>query len=98
MPTINQFRALIPGGDKMSDYEIVQEVSKTLGQDEKYIATKLRFGASSGGLTSQQMSSSIDRYQAGLYGVAEEVAGAVGAMFDKSVTHLGPSQLQNVLN
>jgi len=79
MPTINQFRALIPGGDKMSDYDIVQEVSKTLGWDEKEVAAKLRFGASNSGITGQQASASVDRYQAGLYGVAEEVAGAVGA-------------------
>jgi hypothetical protein len=32
-----------------------------------------------GGITSNQFSASIDQYQAGLYGVGEAVAGAVGA-------------------
>ena len=95
MPSINQFRALIPGGDKMSDYDIVQEVSKTLGWDEKDVATKLRFGASNSGITGQQASASVDRYQAGLYGVAEEVAGMAGA--EDTSKFLGKQRSENEL-
>ena len=79
MPTLSQFRALIPGGDKMSDAEIVQNVAKTLDMDPVEIAGRLHFGQSSSGVTGQQFSSAIDRYQAGLYGLGEAVTGAMGA-------------------
>ena len=52
MPTIDQFRALIPNGDKLSDYDIVKEVSRTLEMDPRYIADRLGFETNKPGFIS----------------------------------------------
>jgi hypothetical protein len=79
MASIDQLRAMLPNGSKMSDFDVVDEVSKLIGADPKDIAGKLGFGEVKGGITKQQGSSSIDRYQAGLYGVGEAAAEGLGA-------------------
>lgn len=79
MASIEQLRAMLPNGSKLSDFDVVDEVSKLIGADPKDIAGKLGFGEVKGGITKQQGASSIDRYQAGLYGVGEAAAEGLGA-------------------
>jgi hypothetical protein len=72
--TIQQLRELFGG---QSDAETIKTASERLGLDPVEIADELGFG-SSGGKNKQRMSASVDNYQAGLYGTAEAVSGAVG--------------------
>lgn len=74
MATIQQLRGLF-GGD--SDAETIKLASQSLGLSAADIADELGFG-STGGKNTQRMSASVDSYQANLYGVGEDVAGAVG--------------------
>jgi len=76
MATLDQLRALFP--DAESDADVIRRASKDFGIDPSEIASEIGYKVPKGGLTSQQFSSSIDRYQAGLYGVGEEVAKGVG--------------------
>jgi len=76
MATLDQLRALFP--DAESDADLIRRASKDFGIDPAEISSEVGYKVPKGGLTSQQFSSSIDRYQAGLYGVGEEVAKGVG--------------------
>ena len=76
MATLDQLRALFP--DAESDADLIRRASKDFGIDPTEIASEIGYKVPKGGLTSQQFSSSIDRYQAGLYGVGEEVTKAAG--------------------
>jgi hypothetical protein len=75
MATIQQLRELFGG---TSDFDTVQRASVELGLAPEEIADELGLGNTRGGKNSQRMSASVDRYQAGLYGVGEAVSGAVG--------------------
>lgn len=74
MASIQQLRELYGGS---SDFETIDLASKDLGLSPAEIADELGMG-SRGGKNKQRMSASVDRYQAGLYGVGEAVSGAVG--------------------
>lgn len=74
MASIQDLRELF-GGE--SDAETIDLASRGLGLSPVKIADELGFG-STGGKNTQRMSASVDRYQAGLYGTGEALAGAVG--------------------
>ena len=76
MATLDQLWALFP--DAESDADVIRKASKDFGIDAAEIASEVGYKVPKGGLTSQQISSALDRYQAGLYGVGEEVAKGVG--------------------
>lgn len=79
MPSIAQLRELYPDARDASDAEILSWVSQRTGMDLASTAQALGYETTKGGVTKQQLSSSIDRYQAGLYGVGEEIASGLGA-------------------
>ena len=76
MATLDQLRSLFPDAD--SDADVIRRAAKDFGIDAAEIASEVGYKVPKGGLTSQQFSSSLDRYQAGLYGVGEEIAKGVG--------------------
>ena len=77
MATLDQLRALFP--DASSDADLITQASKEFGISPADIAGEVGYKIPKGGLTSQQFSSSLDKYQAGLYGVAETAAAGLGA-------------------
>jgi hypothetical protein len=79
MPTLAQLREIVPGSENMSDAQLIQNVAETANLDPVTVAQKFGFNHSDSGITGQQFSSSLDRYQAGLYGVGEAAANAAGA-------------------
>jgi len=78
MPSIAQIRQMYPDAKDASDADIVDWFAKTTGTSVLDAANSLGVGNPNRGVTGQQFSSSIDRYQAGLYGVGEAVTKAAG--------------------
>lgn len=76
MATLDQLRALFP--DASSDADVITQASKEFGISPTEIAGEIGYKIPKGGLTSQQVSSSLDQYQAGLYGVGEAAAKSAG--------------------
>ena len=94
MPFLKALRS-DPAFKDFTDEELLVATQRTLGGSIEDAADTLGLGNPSGGVTSQQVSSSIDRYQAGLYGVGEAVAGALGA--DRASAALAQSRKDNEL-
>lgn len=61
-----------------SDEDLINAYAGTIKADPAVVARELGFGLEEGGKNSKRLSSSLDRYQAGLYGVGEEVTKAAG--------------------
>ncbi|MEN6403632.1 MAG: hypothetical protein ABFD94_16945, partial [Armatimonadia bacterium] len=61
-----------------SDEDLISAYAGAIKADPAVVARELGFGLEDGGKNSKRLSSSVDRYQAGLYGVGEEVTKAVG--------------------
>jgi hypothetical protein len=76
MATLAQLRSLFPNAS--SDADVIKQAAEDFGLTTSEIAKEVGYSQSRGGITSNQFSSSIDRYQSGLYGVAEEATKAVG--------------------
>jgi hypothetical protein len=94
MPFLKALRS-DPAFKDFTDEELLVATHRTLGGSIEDAANTLGLGNPNGGVSSQQLSSSVDRYQAGLYGVGEAVAGAVGA--DRATSALGQSRKDNEL-
>ena len=67
-----------PECNSASDEEIISMYSRAANIPPTEIARTLGYDPGSGGIGAKELSSSIDKYQAGLYGVGEAVTGAVG--------------------
>lgn len=81
LPTIKQLREAAGGLSNLTDEDIVSAVYPSYQKyypDQDQFAGAMGYGGAGRGLTGSQVSSSIDNYQAGLYGVGEAVAGAAG--------------------
>ena len=61
-----------------SDEDLISAYAENVGLDPVEVATKLGYDPGSGGKNAKRLSASVDRYQAGLYGLGEELAGAAG--------------------
>ena len=68
-----------PAWGSASDEDLISAYANKIKADPAQVAQNLGFDLGSGGLTAKQVSSSVDRYQAGLYGLGEEVTKAIGA-------------------
>jgi hypothetical protein len=68
-----------PAWGNASDEDLISAYATKIKADPVQVAQTLGFDLGSGGLTAKQVSSSVDRYQAGLYGLGEEVTKAIGA-------------------
>ena len=92
MPTIAELRSMYPDAKDASDEEIIGWVAKrsniSLPDAARYFDYDL-----SGGRTSKRFGASIDRYQAGLYGTGEALAGVVG--LDSASNYLAKQRQQN---
>jgi hypothetical protein len=92
MPSIAELRNMYPDAKNASDEEIIGWVAKrsniSLPDAARYFDYDL-----SGGQTSKRFGASIDRYQAGLYGTGEALAGAVG--LDSTSNYLAKQRQQN---
>lgn len=99
MPTIDQFRALIPNGDKLSDYDIVKEVSRTLEMDPRYIADRLGFEANKPGLISDVKRGTGQVIEA-LGSTAQDLGlsglGKAAESYGAGLTFKNPSQINTV--
>jgi len=84
-----------PDWNDVSDEDLISSYAKSIEADPAAVAYKLGFGLEEGGKNSKRLSSSIDRYQAGLYGVGEEVTKAVG--LDTASEWLGKQRRANEL-
>ena len=62
-----------------SDADLISAYAGKLGVNPAAVAFELGYDIGEGGKNAKRLSSSIDRYQAGLYGVGEEVSKAIGA-------------------
>ena len=78
MPTFDDFRNRFPSLKDASDEEIIKRTSELFKLPITDVAHDFGYDLS-GSQTSQRVGASLDKYQAGLYGVGEAVAGAVGA-------------------
>ena len=67
------------GWEDASDEDLLSSYAKATDADPARIASRLGYDLGEGGISAKQLSSSIDRYQAGLYGVGETIAQGVGA-------------------
>jgi len=67
------------GWEDASDEDLLSSYAKATDSDPARIASRLGYDLGEGGISAKQLSSSIDRYQAGLYGVGEAIAQGVGA-------------------
>lgn len=61
-----------------SDTEVINAYARAAKVDPTQVAIELGFAPGAGGKNAKRLSSSVDRYQANLYGVGEEVAGTLG--------------------
>lgn len=61
-----------------SDTELVGAYARQIGQDPTAVALKLGLDPGDGGMSAKRLSSAVDRYQAGMYGLGEAVTGALG--------------------
>jgi len=77
MATLDQLRSLFPNA--ATDADVITQAADRYGISPAEIASEVGYSQSRSGLTGQQFSSAIDRYQAGLYGVGEAALGALGA-------------------
>jgi hypothetical protein len=68
-----------PDWKDASDEDIISMYSKVAKVPPTQVAMTLGYDPGTGGIGAKEFSSSIDRYQAGLYGVGEAVTGALGA-------------------
>lgn len=84
-----------PDWNDVSDEDLISSYAKSIEADPAAVAYKLGFGLEEGGKNSKRLSSSIDRYQAGLYGAGEEVTKAVG--LDTASEWLGKQRRANEL-
>jgi hypothetical protein len=61
-----------------TDEDLISAYSKSLNLDPAQVANTLGYKAADSGVTANRFGASIDRYQAGLYGLGEAVTGALG--------------------
>jgi hypothetical protein len=61
-----------------TDEDLISAYSKSLDLDPAQVANTLGYKAADSGVTANRFGASIDRYQAGLYGLGEAVTGALG--------------------
>lgn len=82
LPTLKELRESAGGLSNLSDEDIIQAVypsyQKYYGSVDEF-AGDMGYGGAGRGLTGSRVSSSVDNYQAGMYGLGEAVSGAVGA-------------------
>lgn len=64
--------------EKDTDEDLISAYAKAINRDPVDVANALGYKPSSAGMTGQRFSSAFDRYQAGLYGLGEAVAGGLG--------------------
>jgi hypothetical protein len=67
-----------PDWKSASDEDLISMYSRAAKVPPTEVAMTLGYDPGSGGIGAKQISSSVDRYQAGLYGVGEAVTGAIG--------------------
>ena len=67
-----------PDWKSASDEDLISMYSRVAKVAPTEVAMTLGYDPGSGGVSAKQLSSSVDRYQAGLYGVGEAVTGAIG--------------------
>ena len=67
-----------PDWKSASDEDLISMYSRAAKVPPTEVAMTLGYDPGSGGVSAKQLSSSVDRYQAGLYGVGEAVTGAIG--------------------
>jgi hypothetical protein len=67
-----------PDWKSASDEDLISMYSRAAKVAPTEVAMTLGYDPGSGGISAKQLSSSVDRYQAGLYGVGEAVTGAIG--------------------
>ena len=79
----------------VSDADLIKSYADSIGADPADVAYNLRYDLTPGGKNANRMSSSVDRYQANLYGVGEEVAKGVG--LDSAANWLGERRRTNEL-
>jgi hypothetical protein len=84
-----------PDWNDVSDEDLISSYAKSIEANPAAVAYQLGFGLEEGGKNSKRLSSSIDRYQAGLYGVGEELTKAVG--LDSASNWLGKQRRSNEL-
>lgn len=65
-----------PAWADASDEAIIGAYSKAAKVDPLFVANTLGYDPGTGSLTKERLSSSVDNYQAGLYGLAEAVTGS----------------------
>ena len=75
MASIESFRRIIPGADKMSDAEVVSHVASTLKIPPIEVANRLGFDDRST-LTGNELKAAGNNYSGGLYGLGEAIANA----------------------
>ena len=92
MPSIAEIRNMYPDAKDASDEEIIGWVAKRSNMSLPDAARYFDYDLS-GGQTSKRFGASIDRYQAGLYGTGEALAGAVG--LDSASNYLAKQRQRN---
>jgi len=84
-----------PDWNDVSDEDLISSYAQSIKADPAAVAYNLGFGLEEGGKNSKRLSASVDRYQAGLYGFAEEASKAVG--LDSASDWLGQRRRANEL-
>lgn len=93
MPSFAEIRDAFPGARDLSDEEILKRISDSTQLPLHQVANDFGYDAGSGGKNAKRLSASVDRYQAGLYGTGEALAGAVG--LDRASQYLSQQRQRN---